>query len=117
MSQKYKGKPRKKRIVTIILVVVLLVFLLFPRRFDIKDGGSVLYCGFAGIVYQVEQRHRIYDLPGYAAYEVGTVVRIFFIEVFNNSHVDYEHARPLGHSPEVEALDKELGSLYESETT
>ena len=106
-----KNKPKKKRIVTIILVVVLLVFLLFPRVYYFKDGGSKMYCSLFGFIYRVEQLHKIYDEAGYSYYEIGTVVTVFGIEVFNNAHVDYEHGHPLQHSPEVEAVNKEIDKI------
>ena len=103
------NRQTKRKVVIIIVVSVLLVFLLFPRKHELKDGGTIMYCSIAfGAIYQVEQRHCFYEEVGTVYYEVGTVVTIFGLEVFNNAHVDYEHGYPLKHSPEAEVINKDI---------
>ena len=112
MSDQAKKKPKKGVVVAIILVAVILVFLLFPRKYGFKDGGSVLYCSFGfGAIYGVEKRHCYYQEVGYMYYEIGTVVTIFGIEVYNDAHVDYEHSWSTDFSPEVEVWNKEIDKV------
>lgn len=107
-----KKKSKSKIVVTIILLAVFLVFLLFPRRNDLLDGGTVIYRSFAfGSIYQVEHLHRFYDENGYAYFEKGFIITVFGKEVFNNTYVDYEDGRPLEHSPEVEVWNKEIDKV------
>ena len=48
-------------IISIVLVAIILGFILFPRRYELKDGGSVAYCSYGyGIIYQVENQNWIY---------------------------------------------------------
>ena len=108
-----KEKPKDlKKITVTVIIVAIAIFLLFPRIYSFKDGGTVVYASFGfGLLYSVEQRHRLYDEAGYAYYEIGTVITIFGIEVYNNAHVDYEHGHSLEHSPEVEAANKEIDKV------
>lgn len=112
MSKEKKPKKPKslKKVVTIVVIVMIVIFLLFPRVLYFRDGGSKMYCSLFGFI-RVEQLHKIYDEAGYSYYEIGTVVTVFGIEVFNNAHVDYEHGHPLQHSPEVEAVNKEIDKI------
>ena len=111
-----KSKTKKViGIISIVLVAIILGFILFPRRYELKDGGSVAYCSYGyGIIYQVENRNRIYIEGDYSYYEIGTVVYVFGIEVFNNAHVDYEHPSPLTRSPEVQEADRALDEYLTS---
>ena len=113
MSKEKKPKKPKslKKVVTIVVIAMTVIFLLFPREYYFLDGGSKMYCSLFGFIYRVEQLHKIYDEAGYSYYEIGTVVTVFGIEVFNNAHVDYEHGHPLQHSPEVEAVNKEIDKI------
>lgn len=112
MSQRAKKKPNKGVVATIIVVAIILTVVLFPRRNCLLDGGTVIYRSIAfERLYQVEHRHRLYDEAGYVYYEKGYIVTVFGIEVFNNAHVDYEHGHPLQHSPEVEAVNKEIDKI------
>ena len=107
-----KERKRKVPLFTVVLCVVLLCVLLFPRTQEIKDGGSIIYESIcSGLIYRIEKRHRMTDVNGIGYYEKGTVISIFWIEVYNNSGVDYGDSLP-PHSPEVESLDEELSALY-----
>ena len=102
-------------IISIVLVAIILGFILFPRRYELKDGGSVAYCSYGyGIIYQVENRNRIYIEGDYSYYEIGTVVYVFGIEVFNNAHVDYEHPSPLTRSPKVQEIESKVDEVLSS---
>lgn len=110
-----KSKTKKIIVVIIIVVCVLLAFLLFPRKYEFRDGGSVMYCSVAfGAIYKVEQRHRIYVEGGYSYYEIGTVVTIFGAELFNNAHVDYDHPQSLTNSEEVQKSIEEWDKYFET---
>lgn len=106
-----KERKRKLSLSTIVICVALICVLLFPRIQEIKDGGSIIYESIcSGLIYRVEKRHRMTDVNGVGYYEKGTVISIFWIEVYNNSRVDYEDKLP-PHSPEVESLSEELAAL------
>lgn len=93
MDKKFTKKHMPKPLLIILIVIsVLLVFLLFPRRERLKDGGTVTYESFGfGAIYTIEKRHEIYSENGTDYYIVGTVIYVFGHEIYNNSHVDYDH--------------------------
>ena len=66
-----KGKKKNTavKIVIICLAVSLSVFVLFPRRFQLLDGGTIGYGGFMGI-YTVEDRNRLTTINGQTYYEI-----------------------------------------------
>ena len=106
-----KEKPKDlKKITVTVIIVAIAIFLLFPRIYSFKDGGTVVYASFGfGIIYRVEQRHRLpstVDENGYGYYENGTVISIFGIEIYNNAKTDYDDLAIAPHSP-----DKELAPL------
>ena len=114
---KKQDKSNNKIIIIVIsiAVCVLLAFLLFPRKYEFKDGGSVMYCSVAfGAIYKVEQRHRIYVENGYSYFEIGTVVTVFGVELYNNAHVDYDHPQSLTHSEEVQKSVEEWDKYFET---
>lgn len=81
-----------KKILIILIVSLVVLFLLFPRKYSYLDGGTVAYGSFGvGMIYMVEDRHRIYSEGDISYYETGTVIYIFRTEVYNNAHVDYSH--------------------------
>ena len=98
LKRKYLLKPT---IISLTIIAVLLIFLLFPRKSGFKDGGTVVYESFGfGVIYRVEDRHRIANEGGYGYYEVGKVITVFGFEIYNNAHIDYETKSQLNHSPE-----------------
>ena len=114
------GNNDKKRSPVVKIVFVAILFLaaivLFPRRKDLLDGGTVRYFSIGkGAVYEVECRHRLHPEDGKIYYEVGTIVYIFEKEIFNSVHVDYEHWSNEGHSPEAEEKSSEIESILNSE--
>lgn len=117
IMHKKQDKCKNKLIIIVIsiAVCVLLAFLLFPRKYEFKDGGSVMYCSVAfGAIYKVEQRHRIYVENGYSYFEIGTVVTVFGVELYNNAHVDYDHPQSLAHSEEVQKSVEEWDKYFET---
>ena len=108
-----KKSPLAK--IVIIVFLFLAVIVLFPRRKDLLDGGTVSYSSIGmGAVYEIECRHRLHPEDGRIYNEVGTIISIFKKEIYNNVHVDYEHWTNEGHSPEVEAKDSEIESILNS---
>ena len=88
------SKKRNKtiKIVVLILVALLVFVLFFPLKLYLKDGGTVEYVGCLGATYSVSKLHRLSNDPdGNACYEVGTVIKVFGIEVYNDSYIDYDH--------------------------
>ena len=63
----------KKKLI-IISVIVLLMILLIPVKYRIKDGGTIIY---HSIIYEIEN---VNNLEG----DRGTIIRILSIEVYNN---------------------------------
>ena len=71
--------------VIIVVCVLLIALLLFPVRHQYKDGGSVHY---DAIAYDVYDMHRINEEGETFGYTVGTIVKIFGFEVFNNTRFE-----------------------------
>lgn len=71
--------------VIIVVCVLLIALLLFPVRHQYKDGGSVHY---DAIAYDVYDMHRISEEGETFGYTVGTIVKIFGFEVFNNTRFE-----------------------------
>ena len=96
------GKKDKKLYILLIIVIALFfVFLLFPRAYYQRDGGSAIYDSFAGgIIYKIDYRHRLYEEGGNVYYQKGCIIYIFCHEVFNNVHVDYSQPAVETHSSE-----------------
>ena len=112
-SNKKKSQTAK---LVIVVFLLLATIVLFPRRKDLLDGGTVRYFSIGkGAVYEVECRHRLHPEDGKIYYEVGTIVYIFEKEIFNSVHVDYEHWSNEGHSPEAEEKNSEIESILNSE--
>ena len=76
-----KVNPRIRKVILIVLIVIL-IKLLFPLPYQIKDGGSVMY---KADLYQVTKYHMI------SAEEDGGIIggwniQIFGIEVYENTY-------------------------------
>ena len=113
-----KNKDKKKSPISkavIVAVLLLAVIVLFPRRKDLLDGGTVRYSSIGmGAIYEIECRHRLHAEDGRIYNEVGTIISIIKKEIYNDVHVDYEHWTNEGHSPEVEAKNSEIESILNS---
>lgn len=103
-------KTKKIVLIVLLAVVAILNFLLFPRRYRVLDGGSVFYqsAGF-GFIYSIEIRHEL----SRDYYEVGTVIQVFGKEIFNNTHLDYDH--PIHRNDEE--LAEEIRNIMAYEST
>ena len=108
MSKETK-KNKQVKIFIICLAVVLSVFVLFPRRFQLLDGGTIGYGGFMGI-YTVEDRNRLTTINGETYYETGTVISIFGINIIHIPCADEERETLGTHSPEAESLNSLINS-------
>lgn len=71
----------KKRTITIIIVVLLIV-LLFPIRYRLKDGGSIVY---KSLTYQVTKVHRLHEINGI---EKGWEISILGFQIYKNTTVE-----------------------------
>ena len=110
-----KKKHRKTTIVIIILVFVAFsVFLIFPRKYQLLDGGSTGYRGFM-YIYSIEDRCSFVSLDGEYYYEKGTVITIFGIEIYNGTKIDTTQTAIGHHSPEAESLKERIESSFYSE--
>jgi hypothetical protein len=49
----------------------------------------------------------LHNENGNTYYEIGTIVKIFGIEVYNDAHVDYDH-------PLSQLTDEEIERVYEA---
>lgn len=68
----------KKKI--LIVIGVLLLVLLFPMEYRLRDGGTREY---KSLVYKVTKLNRV---MGDNTYEKGWIIEIFGIEVYNGSY-------------------------------
>ena len=106
-----KNGRRRILIIVVVVVVAFAAFLFFPRKRDLKDGGTTRYESFGfGVFYCVEHRHRIYEENGIGYYEVGTLVTVFGNEVYNNVHVDYDNSFAEPSPEQIESLNAAIES-------
>lgn len=67
-----------------IMVVIILLILLFPIRYQLKDGGTVEY---KALLYKVSKVHSltlVEEMENGKYYNEGIVVEIFGFEIYNN---------------------------------
>ena len=102
-------------ILFILLLVVFSVFILFPRKYTLLDGGTHVYESFGfGAIYKIEDRHRICSEDGFSYYEVGKVITVLDHEIYNNAHIDYESKSVSYHSPEVMENQRIIDEYFDS---
>ena len=102
-------------ILFIVLLVIFSVFILFPRKYTLLDGGTRVYESFGfGAIYMIEDRHRICSEDGYSYYEVGKVITVLDHEIYNNAHIDYESKSVSYHSPEVMENQRIIDEYFDS---
>lgn len=106
MSNKSNYKMNKALLMIFaIAICILVVFVLFPRRYGLQDGGTIRYESFGfGAMYSVELRHRINTQGEHSYYETGTIVTIFGLEAYNDTQIDYDNPISTGHTPEVDEI-------------
>lgn len=77
----------KKKIVIILVLIIIAYILLWPSEGKYRDGGSVIY---STVLYSVKfQNSYDYGSPPsdiLIGRNIGTVVTIFGIEVYNDVH-------------------------------
>lgn len=66
----------------IILSFILVIVLLFPIKEELKDGGTKKY---TALLYSVTYKHSIDEQDGVYGYSIGTIVRVLFFEVYNDT--------------------------------
>ena len=98
LGKKLRGNVKTYSSLIVFLLVIdivmnaVLVFLLFPRRDRLKDGGTVTYESFwFGSIYSIEKLHEIYFDGYYNSFRVGTIITVFGEEIYNSAHVDYSN--------------------------
>ncbi len=67
-----------------IMVVIILLILLFPIRYQLKDGGTVEY---KALLYKVSKVHSltlVEEMENGKYYNEGIVVEILGFEIYNN---------------------------------
>lgn len=79
----------KKKNIILIIILVLLVVLLIPKRFMLKDGGSIQY---KAIFYEYTKIHRI-STSSSTGYEDGWELKILGIHIGGkvDTHINTEH--------------------------
>lgn len=66
-----------------IAVIIILIIMLIPIKFGVKDGGTVVY---KAVLYSVTKRHEMSGPPiqPTGGYYIGTEIKILFFEVYND---------------------------------
>ena len=113
-------KSRKNKKLTfgkvlLILLIAVFVFIMFPRRQSILDGGTVYYTsGLGGIIYTVKHLHESVRENKTNYFRKGIRIYIFGRIVYEDSYVDYDHPEPTGLSPEYYEASRQLESAMDS---
>lgn len=76
---------KKKTKLIIILVAVLLIILLFPIRFQYKDGGTSAYRSIVGIYEVTDWNQMGANVENFETRKTGITVKLFGLTVFDNS--------------------------------
>ncbi len=67
-----------------IMVVIILLILLFPIRYQLKDGGTVEYKALLYKVSKVHSLTSVEEMENGKYYNEGIVVEILGFEIYNN---------------------------------
>lgn len=73
-----------KKKVIILSIVIILLFLLFPIRYQYRDGGTVEY---KALVYKVSKVHSltsIDEMKNGKEFNEGIIIEILGFEIYNN---------------------------------
>lgn len=65
----------------VIILVIALVIMLIPVRYQLKDGGSVVY---KAVLYEVTDWHAMTSAVD-GEYKIGITVKILGLKVFDNT--------------------------------
>ncbi len=71
----------KRKKVCIASTVLLALVLLFPLKFEYKDGGTKEY---AALLYSITYKHSLDIKDSVHGYSIGTIVRVLFFEIYND---------------------------------
>lgn len=71
----------KRKKICIAATVLLAVVLLFPLKFELKDGGTKEY---VALLYSVTHKHSLDRKDSVHGYSIGTIVRVLFFEIYND---------------------------------
>ena len=77
-------KKRDKRIVRTIIMFTLLFVLNFPIRYELKDGGSVVY---QSILWRYEKVNSMYEDN---IHLVGNRFAFCGVDIVDDVHIDFE---------------------------
>ena len=108
--------PTKKRRLTIgkvvlIVITAIFVFIMFPRRNRVLDGGTVYYESWPlGIVYSVENLHEFVNEKNNNYFRKGIRIRILHKIVYEDSYVDYDHPLSNGHDTRIDEVNRIINS-------
>lgn len=76
-----KAKIPISKKITIIVICVVCAVLLIPIPCWYKDGGTF---ELKALLWSVRKEHSIAFEQGSNGYDVGTIVRVLFLEVYND---------------------------------
>lgn len=71
----------------IVLAVLLAVALLIPMHTEVDDGGTE---HFTAALWQATKKHSLAEQDGTQGYMTGMIVKILFIEIYNDVHFSPE---------------------------
>lgn len=100
----------KKRIVFLVIILVILI-LLFPIPFYLKDGGSVEY---KALLYTVTKYHKLSETEN--EYTKGISIKILGMEVYNNIDDNENDNKDDEKNPTIEK-NSFVGTILEETTT
>lgn len=76
-----KAKMPVSKKITIIVICVVCAVLLIPFPLWYKDGGTF---ELKAVLWSVRKEHSMAAEQGSKGYYIGTVVRVLFLEVYND---------------------------------
>ena len=109
-------KPEKKKELTIgkvvlIMLIAVFIFIMFPRRNSVLDGGTVYYESWPlGIVYSVENLHEFVSEKNNNYFGKGIRIRILHKIVYEDSYVDYDHPLSTDHDARIDEVNRTINS-------
>lgn len=82
--QDNEKKKKDKRIIRIIILCTALFILNFPIRYELKDGGSIVY---QSILWRYEKVHSMYEDD---FYYIGTRFDFCNISIVDDVHLGHK---------------------------
>ena len=71
-----------KKTLTTLCAILLIAFLLVPMVYEADDGGTRQY---VAPLYSVTRAHSLHTENGANGYLTGTIVRVLFFEVYDDT--------------------------------